>query len=244
MKKQLLLLLPLLLTGCAQQPLRKFHEFIFDVPYVQQEQKCDDLKLGYRLLPSAEVDEVFRKSGELNRKFFVNYVRLTNTGSASYVMQTLNENVAQWGEVKEYFHVPERSSWWWRVGIPALPILLCFTIDDGPTMGAMLGFFAIPISLLLLAGTSFASMVYDTYRESKNTGHGGYQNVLNDYVVAREHTIDGRQDCGVRALNIPPYSTRHALIFTDPSTENRLRLAVSRVGMTTQEITFDPNTDR
>lgn len=243
MKKIFRLLLPFfLLTGCGQQALHKFHELVFDVPYVQQEEQCDDLKIGYRLLPSAEVDELFRKSGEINRQFFVNYVRLTNKGSKAYVMQTLNENVAQWGEIKPHFHVPERSSWGWRLGLSALPIALTmWEARKGQGMGIFVVFIGVPLSLLLLAGTSVASMAYDTYRESKNTGRGGYENVLNDYVIAREHTIDSRQDCGVRLLNIPPYSTRHALIFTKPDFETRLRLAISSLGMTTQEITFDPN---
>lgn len=240
--RSFLLIFPLLfLVGCGQQALHKFNELVFDVPYVQQEQQCDDLKLGHRLLPSAEVDELFRKPGDLNRQFLVNYVRLTNKGSKSYVMQTLNENVAQWGEIKSHFHVPERSSWWWRLGISALP--LAFTMwaaQEGRGMGALVVFLGLPASLLLLAGTSVASMGYDMYRESKNTGRGGYENVLNDYVLAREYTIDGRQDCGVRLINVPPYSTRHALIFTRPDVETRLRLAVSGVGMQTQEVTFEP----
>ena len=99
--------------------------------------------------------------------------------------------------------------------------------------------FMLPASVLLFGLSSLTSSAVNATRRHKNSGRGGYKHIMNDYMLARDQSVGDQQDHGVRVLNVQPYSTRHAILFTTHTEDRRVRLALSSLGETTQEVVFE-----
>ena len=231
LKRVTLLLSLFFLAGCAQKPALFLQEHIFNVPYVQHVKCCDDLRLGYRLIEEEKINQIASRSTNDKPSFFMHYLRLENLGKTSCAVQCLNTDIADWeNKVGPYLYQSHKTSWWWTPGVlfcPTITTVLTALVAPSPGWGYALAIIVIPYSLLAGAGTFLFSFAQ---RSSCNeASHSVGATDLSSFVFVYDRVSSGdKEKKNIYTAGIPPYSTRHLIVFTDKKDGACLEMAVAQ----------------
>lgn len=213
--------LVLFLSGCGGYgPLYRAHEVVFDVPYIAQEQKHDELTLGAKKLSIPEVQELFCRSEKLLDTYNVYYLRAHNVGDKSYFLHILNAQLPTRKDIETFFDPHSAISTIAHI-IMMVPIGIGLAaVTNGDAMTYFLSFL----------GISMGSHLAENYL----LGVAGYDKLAKFAVVTDP-------DRGTPGLAVLPYKHEHYLLFMprrDPNA-SKLRVSVAAKDAMTKEIVFE-----
>jgi hypothetical protein len=215
-----LLIGTILLSGCGgYAPLHRAHDVLFDMPYIAQQQKEDELTLGMKRLSIPEVHEIFCRADQLLEKYQVFYLRAHNVGQQTYFLHILNAQLPVLADIQEFFDPYTAIN---TVG----HVLLMIPVGVGIAAVAPDAL----ISFLGFLGISMGAHVAESYI----LGAAGYEKLA-------KHAVVKDPDRGTPGLAVLPYRHEHYFLFMprrDPNAQ-QIAISIARKGAMTREITFD-----
>jgi hypothetical protein len=208
------------LVGCGgRAPLRRAENVLFGVPYIQQTQNYETLSIGVKKLSTPEIKELFCKSTQLLKTYYVYYVRTNNTGAENYFMHISGQSLPTRKEISMFFdpYTIMHTIAHILFVVPA-GIGLAILAPDALTYFA--GFLGINVGLHLA--------------ETQALGMSGYQEF-------EKHTIVGDAERRMTSVAAIPYSSEHYIVFVPQRDPRALQLTftVSARNKMTRELTFD-----
>jgi hypothetical protein len=209
-----------LLGGCGgRAPIKRAHEVLFDVPYIQQKQQYESVSVGAKRVSVPEVKELFCDSDTLLKMYNVYYVRTHNTGNQTYTLQVVDQILPTRKEVGSFFnpHTFLHSVAHFLFIIPA-GIGLSFIAPD--PLSYFVGFIGLNLGLHIV--------------ESQSLGIEGYQEFEKHLLVADgEHRLT--------SITTIPCGHTHTLLFI-PKRDVRgqqVTLTISQRNKMPHDLTFD-----
>jgi hypothetical protein len=209
-----------MLAGCGgRAPIKRAHDILFDVPYIQQKQQYESVSVGVKKVSVPEVKELFCDSDTLLKQYNVYYVRTQNTSSETYVLQLIGQVLPTRKEVGSFFnpHTFLHSVAHFLFVIPA-GIGLSFIAPD--PLSYFVGFIGLNLGLHIV--------------ESQSLGLEGYQEFEKHLLVADgEHRLT--------SISTIPYGNTHTLVFI-PRRDARAQqviITVSARNKMPHDLTFD-----